>query len=46
MNAILDYHGDRVFATLQEFREATSIGAVDYHLPADVPCTLCAVRTT
>jgi hypothetical protein len=30
MNAILDYHGDRVFATLAEFREATSIGAVDY----------------
>jgi hypothetical protein len=30
MNVILDYHGDRVFATLAEFREATSIGAVDY----------------
>ena len=30
MNAILDYHGDRVFATLAEFRQATSIGAVDY----------------
>jgi hypothetical protein len=30
LNAILEFHGDRVFATLAEFRQATSIGAVDY----------------
>jgi hypothetical protein len=30
MNAILRFFRDRVFATVEEFRQATSIGAIDY----------------
>jgi hypothetical protein len=50
LNAILEFHGDSVFATLAEFRQATSIGAVDYAIfqmmcygPASEQCGLANV---
>jgi hypothetical protein len=46
LHAILEYHGDHVFASLPEFRQATSIGAVDYtifHVMCHGPSEQCGL---